>query len=530
MADPLSIAASVAGLVTLADLIVIRLIKYGRSAKNAGSESRRLADEVNLLGGTLSSLARLADALKHDAFENKFRMHHIEACNDTLVEIQDSLKKYSSDITKTKRVMWPFTVRRVEELIKDLSRHKETITLALSANSMEAMVQLLADQQGHHAETVAAIKDTTRITSRIHEDMERRKVLNYYLQYNPQSNYDMSLRLRHPGTGRWLTRLPEFQHWLSVPNSMLWLKGIPGAGKTVLAGVVIEEALNKSTKAIPPAYFFCDYKNERTHRIDTILRVLVYQLAIQKEEAYTKLEQHYHAHHSRGLPKTPSVTSLSGLLQEMARLFSHVFLTVDGIDECGTRADEVLEALTAIMEATDNISMALLSRDEDNIRDCLEDVCVPVEIAAHKEDISEYVRAELGDRIRRRKLRLDDPELKEEIIDKLVEGAKGMELLSVPKMDKVLKPSAIIRESSITKYCSSLLRKSTDGTHLEFSHFSVLEFLKESLTKEPDLPEFHVSCSNAELLLATKYLKYLQLDNFKSLPSDKNMILEHLDE
>ncbi|KAK8113490.1 ankyrin repeat-containing domain protein [Apiospora sp. TS-2023a] len=600
MADPLSIAASVAGLVTLADVVFLRLIKYGKSAKNAGSENRRLADEVNLLGGTLSSLCRLADALKDENFESKFRMHHVEACNDTLMEIQDSLKKYSSDLTTKKKATWPFTARRVEELIKDLSRHKETITLALSANSMEALMQLLRDEQAHSAEILTAIKDNTKITSRILEDMERRQVLDYYLVSNPQSNYDMSLKLRHPGTGLWLTRLPEFQHWISTPNSRLWLKGIPGAGKTVLAGVVIEEALNRNTETTPSAFFFCDYNNAATHNTETILRALVYQLAIQKEEAYTKLEQHHQAQHFSGLPKTPDTQSLRNLLQEMTSLFDHVFLTVDGIDECGTHDEDVLETLIAISEATGNISMALLSRNESNIRELLEGDFVSIEIAAHKEDVREYVRAQLGDRIRRRRLHLDNPDLKEEILERLVDGAKGMfrwvacqldqlalcdsdqecrealntlpptlddtyirilqripkhkaqmvglllnciaysptrltimqlrELLSIPNNNTIRMPGTIIQERRITQYCSSLLRKATSGPFLEFSHFSVLEFLKGNFTEKCNLNEFHVSKSRAEVLMAIEYLKYVQLDDFKDIPLEKGNISAYMEE
>ena len=426
MADPLSIASGIAGLVTLADIIFDRLMKYAKSVKHAEKEIRRLATEVNLLNGTLTSLSKLADALQNGNFDGRFRIHHIQACKGILQEILAALNKYDSSIA-LRNAMWPFTTRRIEELIKDLSRHKDTITFALSADSMEAMLQLLGQGKAHTAEIITAIKDNTKITSRIHEDMERRKVLDYYLKSNPQSNYDMSCRLRHSGTGLWLTRLPEFQNWLSAPNSKLWLKGIPGAGKTVLAGVVIEEALNRSTESIASAFFFCDYKNEDTHNPKIILRTLIYQLAIQKEEAYAKLEQHYQSHNPQGgLPKAPSTESLCGVLHHMIKLYDRVFLIVDGIDECGKHTEDVLETLTSVPEAIQNISMALLSRDEDNIRDFLKEICVPIEIAAHKEDVSEYVRAQLADRIRRRKLRLDDPGLQEEILERLVEGAKGM--------------------------------------------------------------------------------------------------------
>ncbi|KAK8064209.1 hypothetical protein PG996_008861 [Apiospora saccharicola] len=618
MADPLSIAAGIAGLISLADLVFTHLVDYGKSVKNAGAESRQLAKEVIMLRGLLDSLKRLADTLDNDTFSSKYGNSYLEACKKTLNDIVDLLVAHQASTASTLR--WSFRARRIKELHNELSRHKDTINMALSANSLEAVqglssqerdharelialstssldaIHLLSSQeQAHATEIIAVIRDTSEITSRIHIDKQRSEIQTYYLRSNPQSNYETSRQLRHQGTGRWLVKLPEFQHWLAVPGSILWLKGIPGAGKTVLAGVVIEEALNKSTEVTPSAFFFCDYKNEDTHSPGTVLRALVYQLAIQKKEAYDLLEHHYETHHSTGMHKTPSIQSLSDLLQEIAGLYTHVFLTVDGIDECGTQADEVLETLIAISDATENISMALLSRDEDNIRHQLhqhqlDGLCVPIEIAAHKDDISDYVQAQLEDKIEKRQLLLNNPKLKEEILETLVNGAKGMfrwvacqldelalcdsdqecrdalkslpptldetyirilqripprkarmvglalnciahsrspltmtqlrELLSIPKAGKPLKFDDIIHESAITKHCSSLLRKTRDGSFLEFSHFSVLEFLGGDRTKASNLDKFHVSKSYFEELMAIEYLKYLQLGNFNESPSN----------
>ncbi|KAK7963448.1 ankyrin repeat-containing domain protein [Apiospora saccharicola] len=625
MADPLSIAAGIAGLISLADLVFTHLVDYGKSVKNAGAESRQLAKEVIMLRGILDSLKRLADTLDNDTFSSKYGNSYLEACKKTLNDIIDLLVEHQASTASTLR--WSFKARRIKELHEELSRHKDTINMALSANSLEAVqglssqerdharelialstssldaIHLLSSQEEAHAtEIIAVIRDTSKITSRIQIDKQRSEIQTYYLRSNPQSNYETSRQLRHQGTGRWLVKLPEFQHWLAVPGSILWLKGIPGAGKTVLAGVVIEESLNKSTEVTPSAFFFCDYKNEDTHSPDTVLRALVYQLAIQKKEAYDLLEHHYETHHSTGMHKTPSIQSLSDLLQEMAGLYTHVFLTVDGIDECGTQADEVLETLIGISDATENISMALLSRDEDNIRHQLhqhqlDGLCVPIEIAAHKDDISDYVKAQLEDKIRKGQLLLNNPKLEEEILETLVNGAKGMfrwvacqldelascdsdqecrdalkslpptldetyirilqripprkarmvglalnciaysrsrltmtqlrELLSIPKAGKPLKSDDIIHESAITKHCSSLLRKTRDGSFLEFSHFSVLEFLGGDRTKASNLDKFHVSKSYSEQLMAIEYLKYLQLGNFNELPSDMDD-MDHL--
>ncbi|KAF9874232.1 ankyrin repeat protein [Colletotrichum karsti] len=426
MSDPLSIAASIAGVAGLADIVFNRLVKYGRMVKNAEKEIKDLVKEVDLLTGALESLKRLARLLEDGDFEESLRMNHIDACNSVLMEMDKKLRKVDEKSVR-QRLLWPFKNERVKEWLEELSRHRESINLALSANSLDAMLRVLAQADRNASEIVAEVKETRKITSRIHQDSERQKVLDFFLKYNPQQNYDMSLQLRHPRTGLWLQRLPEFQHWLQHPDSKLWLKGIPGAGKTVLAGSIIEAAMGKSTETIPSAFFFCDYKEPQTHEVETILMALVYQLAIQNEEAYKRLERYYEElHPSRGLPKAPKATALERLLNEMVQLYDHVYLVVDGLDECGTRVDEVVETLCDISEETENISMALLSRDEDEIRDRLMYDFVSVEIAAHKEDITEYVTAEIAERIGNRKLHIQDPDLRGEILQGLVGGAKGM--------------------------------------------------------------------------------------------------------
>ncbi|KAI1209261.1 ankyrin [Annulohypoxylon truncatum] len=430
MADPLSISASIAGLITLADVVFLRLMKYVRSAKNAEKEIEDLTKEINTLGGTLHSLSTLAQCFGDKPVENRtFRMYHIEACNDILASIHKKLKKFDSD-SLTKKARWPFTSTRVHEFLDELSRHKQSINLALAANSMDLLLRSLAreeDLQKTASELQASVEKTKEIVSRIHRNEEHGKIESFFLRHNPQQNYEMSLKLRQPRTGLWLLRLPNFQTWLSTPDEKIWLSGIPGAGKTVLAGTIIEASLAKCNDSMAGAFFFCDYKAEKTHSPANILGSLAYQIAIQKKEAYQTLEQYYRdLHPSNSLSRDYTIGGLERALRDMIKLFDRVFITVDGIDECGQSVEEVLDILCAISKDSDNISMALLSRDEHNIRDRLENDFVCEKVAAHTEDITEYVTAQIEKRMRIRKLRIDDLELKGEIMQGLIDGAAGM--------------------------------------------------------------------------------------------------------
>ncbi len=106
--------------------------------------------------------------------------------------------------------------------------------------------------------------------------------------------------------------------------------------------------------------------------------------------------------------------------------FDRTYLIVDGLDECDKHVDQVVGAISSWAENQERSSIALLSRDEASIRGYLQDGYENVEIAAHTEDVTEYVTAQIEERVRTRRLRLHDPRLKEEIVQKLTDGAGGM--------------------------------------------------------------------------------------------------------
>ncbi len=97
MADPLSMAASIAGVITLVDTVFVRLVKYTKSAGDAVNEAKAWAAEVNDIGGMLSSLSRLVRALEAEPFDATLRIHH-DGCHRILSLLQARLQKAEKDL------------------------------------------------------------------------------------------------------------------------------------------------------------------------------------------------------------------------------------------------------------------------------------------------------------------------------------------------------------------------------------------------------------------------------------------------
>ncbi|KLU92528.1 hypothetical protein MAPG_11473 [Magnaporthiopsis poae ATCC 64411] len=440
MADPLSIAASIGGIIALADVVYVRLKKIGKyvkKVKHAADDIETLAAEVGLISGTLHRLSLLAQALEGETIDPTLRMEHIQGCHRVLAKIERLVTKALEDLegpstldALQRKLKWPFSNSAVGDLIGELSIHKDSITLALSADTMNGLLASLAMTAKIECsvnEIATELGDMRRITTRIQEDSERRKILAFFEKVNPQKYYDASLALRHPLTGLWLLELPEFKDWLSEPASKLWLRGIPGAGKTVLAGNMIEKALRRSSINSAVAFFFCDYRDSETLEVVNILGALVSQLARQSDAAYQLLEAYYsHLHPAAGLPKRPSVDGLKPLLADMAALYGNTYVIVDGLDECGKQLRSVIQALLPEAGSQQTMSVAILSRDEADIRRTIGDRFVELEILAHSEDLAQYVSAQIAERLQTSRLRFNDPSLKNEIGDALIKGAGGM--------------------------------------------------------------------------------------------------------
>ena len=440
MADPLSIAGSIGGLISLADTVFRLVFKYVRSAVNAKQEVKLLADEIQALAGVLQSLRLLAGGLEAEghSFDPTIRAHHLGLLNSTLNRLQqraekahEKFKSGSKTQQRLQQLKWPFSAGDTKELLEDLVRHKTTISLALSADSLRKLQVCLTNQE-EQRQILSSIENTVKkieINTQITMNELKQKVLSFFMKVSPQPNLEISVKLREPMTGLWLTDSPTYTTWMKTPGSKLWLSGIPGAGKTILAGAVIQDAIARSNfhSKVGVAFFFCDYKNPATWDIVNILGAIASQISRQDDDAYNSLKTYYdHLRPPGRLEKSPDTDDLRDQIIEMSKHFKQTIIIVDGLDECGDNSDDVLETLTELANYTQNMSLALFSRHEVNIRDWLQEDFEHIEIAAKSDDVKRYVEAEMEKRIQHRRLHISNLDLKDEIKNKLVDGAKGM--------------------------------------------------------------------------------------------------------
>ncbi|KAL2692482.1 hypothetical protein Neosp_002892 [[Neocosmospora] mangrovei] len=612
-------AASIAGLIALADLVFRYSIKYVQGVKGARKEVEDISREISNLSLVLHRLSFIAisfaETQSFDGTEatSNITLHHLYDCQELLTRLRKRLSDAESETgseSRFKRVQgqlkWPFSSDETKGILQDLERQKQTIDLALAADSLKSLSLLLSRQSTTNSginqvqDTVTRILD---IESKIVLDKKRKSVLGFFTKANPYSEFATNRGLRKGLTGLWLTQGPEFEEWYRTPGSKIWCSGIPGAGKSVLAAAIIDECLqrNVANPGAALAYFFCTYRDEKTQGSVSILSSLCSQLARQDENAFRVLEEYHDELTSeRQLPAEASAKKLAKVLRTMCTFFDRVYVIVDGLDECGEHVKESVGTLAALLPSPDEaLNLALLSRDEVPIREIVGENFHNIEIEAHTEDIERYVATELEERIASGNLKLGNLSLKDVIMTRLVDGAKGMfrwvacqldalcklprdrdrrkaldklpptlfdtyerilagvnesleenkqlvqrtlllisspyhmrlnlrqicEAISLSDDEEELLDEDLVDGEEVLRLCGSLVRKrlmpyyegDDDKYGIEFSHFSVQEYLQGPCLEHPTLSAFGVSRGKACSLLASLCLDYLTLKDHKQL-------------
>jgi len=174
------------------------------------------------------------------------------------------------------------------------------------------------------------------------------------------------------------------------------------------------------------AFFYCDYKNAATQQLSNILGSLIKQLVVKKETAFDLLITFYESHYQpSGSYRSPNPESLLQILHQITNLFSCTTVLVDGLDEISNNRFDAINVLQRIQQDHSRVRILYASRRETDIEQSLGEY-EQVSIVARSSDLELYVASEIETRTRKKQLNIKDPDLKEQIMKRLIHGADGM--------------------------------------------------------------------------------------------------------
>ncbi|KAL2885567.1 Vegetative incompatibility protein HET-E-1 [Ceratocystis lukuohia] len=220
-------------------------------------------------------------------------------------------------------------------------------------------------------------------------------------QTEGQQNYDMDendkqclsdLFIADPGTDKktiestkgglledsykWIISHNSFEQFRKGSESqILWIKGDPGKGKTMLLCGIIDELMLENSSTL--SYFFCQATSNRHNTATSVLRGLIHHLARCNPRLIKHVREKYD--YKRELFKTEMPWhDLCDILTAMVNDpgVKDVILIVDGLDECSADRPKLLKFIIKPLP----VKWIVSSRNWLDIQDALEDAKHKVKI------------------------------------------------------------------------------------------------------------------------------------------------------
>ncbi|KAK4231120.1 hypothetical protein QBC38DRAFT_258954 [Podospora fimiseda] len=443
--DPLSLGASIIAIIQISDHVIKACKLIIEAARDAPSDLRLILVEISTLRAVLDNLEFLASCNLGPPNASNFETlkGSILGCRQAMTELQKMLpvtvgSSPESKQSKPKMIMsalaWPMKQAKAMKLLDEITKYKNTMTLAMTTETIRDVKDIKTKVEAIYAEL---------------SEMQKKEVFRWLRHTDPSNLHHKACTQYEAGTGDWVLRCPEWRSWVEGDIRCIWIHGIPGAGKTILASHLIETA-NRICAKDPSAdeklaciYYYCYYGHSQDES-EPFLRWVLDRLCRQLDQVPNIVYDLYR----RG--NGPSLSQLLHAIEETVKPFSTVYIFVDALDESSTRGN-LLKIIRDL--ATDfrfeQIKVLATSREYIDIEAVMSDISKSISMKnpVLDADIRLYVQAQLK---RHHKLQRWPEHIKKDVLEALSTKAKGMFRWAVCQLDGLqrLKPEpSVIRRA-----------------------------------------------------------------------------------
>lgn len=219
-------------------------------------------------------------------------------------------------------------------------------------------------------------------------------------------------------------RSKKFKDWAEKPKQMLFCWGLPGAGKTIIAAIVIDslETRFQTDNSVGIAYLFCDFKLQ-DQKPEDLLRSLLRQL-VGEGSVPDNVMGLFNRYKLKKEP--PLLKDISKVLSSVISSYSRVFIVVDALDECQRRCRMPFVKEMLSLQTETEVNILATSRAIPEVVKAFEGKA-SLEIRASKEDVRKHIDenlSQLPSCVQRSK------SLQDEIKAEIGKAADGMYVIS----------------------------------------------------------------------------------------------------
>ncbi|KAI1735944.1 hypothetical protein F4680DRAFT_276207 [Xylaria scruposa] len=360
---------------------------------------------------------------------------------------------------------WPFDEKEVEKLISAIHRERSLLHLALTNNCVKLIEEIKRTSDQNNAavlELVQTMKDQSTNTqgglARLntmmlelqesqghimadlgdlcehHANSEQQVILDWITPIDYSAQQSDFINKRQAGTGSWFLDSAEFQAWTKNDNQTLFCPGIPGAGKTILTSIVVDDlhARFDDDPDISVAYLYCNFRRADDQKAEDLLASLLKQLAQKQYPLPDSVISLYSRHRKKR--KRPTFNEILSTLRCVADMYSQIFIIIDAIDECPAYSSTRFLSEIFVLQATCRANIFATSRYIPEITERFKHG-MSLDIRADKQDVYTYIDGRmlyLPSFVQR------SGELQDEIKTKIFNAVDGMFLLAQLHLDSLM--------------------------------------------------------------------------------------------
>ncbi|KAL5318786.1 hypothetical protein ACEPPN_013853 [Leptodophora sp. 'Broadleaf-Isolate-01'] len=214
----------------------------------------------------------------------------------------------------------------------------------------------------------------------------------------------------------WILEHSKFRRWHNDKQSrLLWIRGDPGKGKTMLLCGIIDKLEETAAASFSGScllsYFFCQATDSRINSATAVLRGLIYLLADQQPALFKHVRKKYDDAGKELFVDTNAWFALSeifiNILQDPG--LESTYVIIDALDECVAGLQQLLQFIDETSPAYPRVKWIISSRNWPNIEEQLNisDQKVQLRLELNKDSIaaavSTYIEHQVGELARRKR-------------------------------------------------------------------------------------------------------------------------------
>jgi hypothetical protein len=174
---------------------------------------------------------------------------------------------------------------------------------------------------------------------------------------------------------RWVLDNATFQQWQQDPHSrLLWIKGDPGKGKTMLLCGIVDELHRSLPRTASLAHFFCQATDSRINSATAVLRGLLYMMVKQQPLLVSHVRKKHDDAGKALFEDANAWIALTEIFEDVLRDsgLSTTYLIIDVLDECITDLSNLLDFIARQSSSSSRVKWIVSSRNWPDIEAQLE--------------------------------------------------------------------------------------------------------------------------------------------------------------